>query len=283
MSNFYDEDLIGHVYGHLTVVDRKSSRIWNCLCDCGNMIEVSIDDLKHGKVKSCGHLSPAKYGVSKPGQGIGKVFGKYKVLLEFEVDGERAYLFGGVYDHYRDAKEHRDALRKHLSLKEVQNPPQKAITSQGASPLPPGIKRVDLEHGQSFQANINVNNDTVRIGAYHTAAEAVAARGAYLKALGMQHVNKSEQDKINLRKKYDEKRVDDVAMQLFKGEEPRKDSTTGYRGVRRYYTRKSREERFKAELTVKGKVYRKFGFLTAKDAYYNGRLELEAKHLPHTK
>lgn len=91
---------------------------------------------------------------------------------------------------------------------------------------------------------------------------------------------KKELEDKHLREDYDNKRVDGVVMPLFKGKEPRKDSTTGYRGVQRYYTRVSQKERFRAYITVKGKVYRKAGFKTAEDAYYNGRLVLEDKYLP---
>ncbi len=87
-------------------------------------------------------------------------------------------------------------------------------------------------------------------------------------------------DEEHLRNDYDAKRVDGVAKQLFKGKEPRKDSSTGFRGVAKYYTRKSKEERYRAWITVKGKQFYKSGFLTPEDAYYNGRLELEKKHLP---
>lgn len=92
---------------------------------------------------------------------------------------------------------------------------------------------------------------------------------------------KKEVERLNLRKKYDSKRVDGVVKPLFKGKEPRKDSSTGYRGVTRYHTRVSKEERYRAWITVKGKVYKKAGFVTAKEAYYNGRLRLEKKHLPN--
>jgi len=91
---------------------------------------------------------------------------------------------------------------------------------------------------------------------------------------------KKDMDNKNLRDAYDKKRVDGVAKQLFKGQEPRKDSSTGYRGVSKYYTRKSKELRYRAWITVKGKRYYKSGFLTPEDAYYNGRLELEKKYLP---
>lgn len=92
---------------------------------------------------------------------------------------------------------------------------------------------------------------------------------------------KAELEKKNLREEYDNKRVDGVAKQLFKGKEPRKDSSTGYRGVSKYYTRKSEELRYRAWITVKGKRYYKAGFKTPEDAYYNGRLELEEQYLPN--
>jgi len=91
---------------------------------------------------------------------------------------------------------------------------------------------------------------------------------------------KKENDNKNLREQYDNKRVDGVAKQLFKGKEPRKDSSTGYRGVTRYYTRKSKELRYRAWITIKGKRYYKSGFKSAEDAYYQGRIELENKYLP---
>lgn len=83
-----------------------------------------------------------------------------------------------------------------------------------------------------------------------------------------------------LRDAYEAKRVNGVAMQLFKGKEPRKDSSTGYRGVTRYYTRVSEQERYRAWVTVNGKRYYKSGFLTAEAAYFEGRLALEAMYLP---
>lgn len=90
---------------------------------------------------------------------------------------------------------------------------------------------------------------------------------------------KKELDHKHLRDEYDNKRVDGVAMHLF-NDKPRKDSSTGYRGVSRYYTRVSKQERYRAWITVNGKRYYKSGFRTAKDAYYKGRICLEQKYLP---
>lgn len=91
---------------------------------------------------------------------------------------------------------------------------------------------------------------------------------------------KKQNEPINLRDQYEDKRVDGVVKPLFKGKEPRKDSGTGYRGVSKYYTRKSKELRYRAWITVAGERKYKSGFLTAEDAYYKGRLWLEQKYLP---
>lgn len=91
---------------------------------------------------------------------------------------------------------------------------------------------------------------------------------------------KEELEEKHLRDEYENKRVEGVVMPLFKGKEPRKDSSTGYRGVQKYYTRKSRQLRYRAWITVKGKKYYKSGFTTPEDAYYKGRLVLEDKYLP---
>lgn len=91
---------------------------------------------------------------------------------------------------------------------------------------------------------------------------------------------KKDLEKNHLRNGYDAMRVDGVAKQLFKGKEPRNDSSTGYRGVAKYYTKGGGKLKYRAWITVKGKQYYKSGFDTPEDAYYKGRLELEKKHLP---
>lgn len=91
---------------------------------------------------------------------------------------------------------------------------------------------------------------------------------------------KKQKDQINLRQKYDDKRIEGIVKPLFKGKYPRKDSTTGYRGVAKYYTRVSKELRYRAWISVNGKRYYKAGFNTADDAYNKGRLILERKYLP---
>jgi len=109
----------------------------------------------------------------------------------------------------------------------------------------------------------------------------VKVLGVYLSAGDTQSCGclKKDLEEINLREKYDEQRVDGVAMQLFI-DEPRKDNSLGFKGVQKYYTRVSKEERYRAYITVKGKTYKKAGFMTPEDAYYNGRLALENEHLP---
>lgn len=56
------QDLAGLRFGRLTVI-RKSefvkntNRLWECLCDCGNVVYVRADGLRRGTTRSCGCLA----------------------------------------------------------------------------------------------------------------------------------------------------------------------------------------------------------------------------------
>lgn len=55
-------DLTGMKFGKLAVasyagLDKHQKRIWNCLCDCGNVSIVTTTQLRLGKTKSCGCYS----------------------------------------------------------------------------------------------------------------------------------------------------------------------------------------------------------------------------------
>ncbi len=67
--NFYfmsfNYNLINTRFGKLTVISfshifkkegRTNSKMWNCLCDCGNTTIQSTSELNYGRVKSCGCL-----------------------------------------------------------------------------------------------------------------------------------------------------------------------------------------------------------------------------------
>lgn len=57
-------DLSGEKYGRLTVICRaenKNGRTrWLCECDCGSLVEVSGNDMRMGKVQSCGCIKAEK-------------------------------------------------------------------------------------------------------------------------------------------------------------------------------------------------------------------------------
>jgi len=55
-------DLAGQVFERLTCIDSFSIRSpsgtmrvkWNCICECGNLVQVRPRDLRSGHTKSCG-------------------------------------------------------------------------------------------------------------------------------------------------------------------------------------------------------------------------------------
>lgn len=54
-------DISGQKFGRLTAIEPTDQRkgsyvVWKCECDCGNICYASANDLKFGKVKSCGCL-----------------------------------------------------------------------------------------------------------------------------------------------------------------------------------------------------------------------------------
>lgn len=58
---------IGDRFKMLVVLERLGSRnkkrYWKCLCDCGNVKEVSSAELNYGRVKSCGCLKTQVLGI----------------------------------------------------------------------------------------------------------------------------------------------------------------------------------------------------------------------------
>lgn len=50
----FHKDMRGQKYGLLTVVDYDKDGKWLCKCECGNIVSVKSNNLKHGNTRSCG-------------------------------------------------------------------------------------------------------------------------------------------------------------------------------------------------------------------------------------
>lgn len=53
------DNLVNQIFGQLTVISlshirNKKRALWNCLCECGNIVQVLGYNLKNGHTKSCG-------------------------------------------------------------------------------------------------------------------------------------------------------------------------------------------------------------------------------------
>ena len=85
-------NMVGLRFGRLTVVKRsddyvrpsgKHSVMWECLCDCGNIVNVLGESLRRGATVSCGCYAKEKaseVGSSKLINAVGKKFGMLTVL-----------------------------------------------------------------------------------------------------------------------------------------------------------------------------------------------------------
>ena len=61
MDKDYLNDLVGRRFGRLEVLEATEKRaneciVWKCLCDCGNVREISGKSLRRGFTRSCGCL-----------------------------------------------------------------------------------------------------------------------------------------------------------------------------------------------------------------------------------
>ena len=74
------KDITGQKYGKLTAIKlyhtTRNGAFWLCPCECGNTCVVSEDNLKAGKMTSCGCVRESKRSL------IGKKFGKLTVLAK---------------------------------------------------------------------------------------------------------------------------------------------------------------------------------------------------------
>ena len=73
-------DITGQKYGKLTAIKlyhtTRNGAFWLCQCECGNTCVASEDNLKAGKMISCGCVRESKRSL------IGKKFGKLTVLAK---------------------------------------------------------------------------------------------------------------------------------------------------------------------------------------------------------
>jgi len=77
-------DLIGQVYGRLTVLEdvgrRGSFVLWRCQCSCGNLVDVVSVQLRSGKTKSCGCYKREQTSKRSRMDLTGQKFGRLVVL-----------------------------------------------------------------------------------------------------------------------------------------------------------------------------------------------------------
>lgn len=87
--------LVGQRFGHLEVKKDTGKRIhrsiiWECLCDCGNIHEVSSNNLNSGNVNSCGKMECPYHKTYK--DLTGKTFGKLTAIKPTTMkDGSHMY------------------------------------------------------------------------------------------------------------------------------------------------------------------------------------------------
>jgi hypothetical protein len=100
-------DLVGHVFGRLTVLERTAptsgSRRWRCGCACGQERNVTTTDLRRGRVKSCGCLRVERLRerarkVLLSWSLVGEVFGRLTVVERVDHAGRTEWCCRCICD-----------------------------------------------------------------------------------------------------------------------------------------------------------------------------------------
>lgn len=123
------EDLIGQVFGKLTVIDldQESSgrRKWICKCSCGNTVSVREYNLKSGNSQSCGCTRREKSTVrnlnvkevkTRDNQGGVYYFQPGEIILKGNYESEKKY---SEVKEYKLSPEELKKYLKELKTKEV--------------------------------------------------------------------------------------------------------------------------------------------------------------------
>lgn len=123
-------DITGKKFGKLTALyplkktDKSRSRIWHCLCDCGQEVDKSYNSLQYGNVQSCGcirkeynqqlsnhltHVDGTSMDILKSKKtpsdnttgckGVYRIRGKYVAKIVFQ---KKAYYLG-TFEDYEEA------------------------------------------------------------------------------------------------------------------------------------------------------------------------------------
>lgn len=170
-------NLIGEVYGKLTVVDRAENKgrapMWNCECSCGNTKVVNGGSLRRGYTKSCGcnqgipqDLHPE---AGKCGKGLRFVDGKYCAL-----DNDNNIISSHTY--ISDAKRARNNF---LSKKVINTNPGKAEVK--IVPVP-GVK---LKKNGKWSAILYAAGKAISCGTHDNQQQAIDAKMAKAEEMGL--------------------------------------------------------------------------------------------------
>lgn len=104
--------MIGQKFAHLCVAEsagsnKRGDRLWKCTCDCGNTTIVKTNNLRSGRIKSCGCK---KKGPKRNDDIIGQRFGRLMITGFSHSDACRA----SIYDYRCDCGEIGKVRKHHL-------------------------------------------------------------------------------------------------------------------------------------------------------------------------
>lgn len=86
-SKYFNKlDLVGQIFGYLTVLEAAPPKKQKCQCKCGNIVYVETNNLTSGNTKSCGCYQKEQASKATFKNLVGQRFGKLTVIERVEND-----------------------------------------------------------------------------------------------------------------------------------------------------------------------------------------------------
>lgn len=95
-SMIKDEDYIGKRFGMFTVLSKGNCskiRKYVCQCDCGNIVEVNVYNLKDGRSTNCGCVRNSKLSKLSKMDLVGMTFGRLTVIKQVETNSNKKICY----------------------------------------------------------------------------------------------------------------------------------------------------------------------------------------------
>ena len=269
------KDITGQRFGRLIVIrqtDKRKSRcvVWECKCDCGNVVEVKSTNLQNGSTRSCGCLHRdlrIQIGKNRLKDLTGQRFGRLvairllderkngKTVWECQCDCGNMTQVG--ISQLREGGTKSCGCLRNETIAQIGRDSIKDLTGQRFGKLV-AIRLLDeRKNGKTmWECQCDCGN-VIQIGSSHLRSGSWGTRscGCFLREQAAERAKNTDFDKLL-------GRIENTSVSAIKSKTVRKDSGTGHRGV----SYDNKRHKYYAYIGFKRKRYRLGYFTELEDA-----------------